>query len=187
MKSIILLNLVGSVVSTATPTVQVAQQVTKTYEFTDGIPAGTLKNHYSENLQGFLSFVEDGNKCFKDFNVDLKDATKYFENHQEEAIKVLHQTNIDLGKRGLFSWIGSAFKTIGGAIATAVTLGQVDSVKEFTVDSWHESLDQKITGDDLLHVFGGVAKAAGDLMETLKGDGEAAAGLVDGIDDIISH
>lgn len=184
MRSAILLNLVGSVVSTTTPAVQVVQQTQKNYEYTDMIPAGIFKNHYAENLAGFSAFVNDANNCFKEFNISVADAKDYFENNQPEAIQLLHQANIELGKRSFWSWIAGAAKAVAGAVASTVTFGQVSATREL-YQSGAEQMHRN--EEDVLHVVGGALQVVGNVLEAAHGDGEAASGAVDAFSDVIDH
>lgn len=188
MGTVFLLNSLGAIASTIQPATTITNtihnQQTHNYDFEDKIPAGTLKNFYQFNEEGFVSFALDANNTFKNFNITREGAHNFWTQNQEEAMHLLRQVNMELGKRGFFSWIGGIAKTFAGAVASAVTGGQIDAVNKFVVNSAHEIADNTI---DAVHVLGSAAQIALGAMDAVHGSGDGATNIVEGWSSVVDH
>lgn len=136
------------------------------------------------NREGFESFIKDASKIYKNFDISISDASQYFEQNESSAINLLKQADIELGKRGFFSFLGGIVNTIRGAVYTAVTFGQVEETKSMTVESAQQVAKN---ADGAVQALGGIGEIATGMIDALKGQGEGATSVVDGVSTFVDN
>lgn len=169
---------IGQLAIVAQPCVQVVT-VQKQERISFNQPIDRTKynlSKYDLSKEGFLKLVLDGNKIFKEFNISVEEASVFYDANMKDANQFIQEINMKLMKRGLFSWIGHIFATVGTSIATAVTLGQVDSLKDAVVDQAKAVAHETVSA---IKGAGGIVLAGADLLGALDGNGESAANIPD--------